>query len=206
MTKIATNPIVIIALGLVLGVGTGIGWFWKAALPLVNKARELRAQAARAGKPEAPWDFWTIEIENLSSELKDTKVAMKKREEDLAAREARLEAERQEMLKQRQELEALRADIGSKMIEIQSDEVKNIKSLAVMYSNLTPKSTLAIFKEMDDTTVVKLLSQMKPDIVSPLFEELGRQGDTDPVLAKRAAQLSEKLRLFKSTKTVANGP
>lgn len=205
MTKVASNPFVLILLGLILGVGTGVGWFWKLAVPLVKKAREARALAAKSGKPDAPWDFWTVEIENLSGELKESRATIRKREEEIAAREARLLAERQELAKQRQDLEALRTEIGSRMIEIQADEAKNLKSLAALYSNLTPKATLTIFKEMDEITVVKLLSIMKPDVVSPLFEEMGKQAVSDPALAKKAAGLSERLRLFKSSKT-ANNP
>jgi hypothetical protein len=200
MTKFATNPLIVIALGLLLGVGTGLGWFWKAAVPLVQQARELRFKKVEGAKPDAPWDFWTIEIENLASELKDTKSLMKKREEEIAARESRLAAEKEEMVKQRREIEALRAEISTQMLEIQADETKNLKSLAGIYSNLTPKATLAIFKEMDDTAVVKLLSLMKADVVSPLFEEMGKQAVSDPVVARRAASLSEKLRLVKINK------
>lgn len=203
MNKLASNPIIVMALGLLLGVGTGVGWFWKAALPLVKHARESRKSAVHSNRPDAPWDFWTLEIDDLSNELKDSKTLLKKREEELAAREGRFNAERAELAKQRQELETLRAEIGTQMIEIQTDEQKNLKSLASIYSNLTPKATLAIFKEMDDRQVVKLMSLMKSDVVSPLFEEMGKQGASDPALARRAAQLSDKLRLFKSTKTAS---
>ncbi|HEU5081183.1 MAG TPA: hypothetical protein VFT72_18365 [Opitutaceae bacterium] len=203
MSKIASNPIIVMALGLVLGVGTGVGWFWKIAVPLVKHAREARAKTVHANRPDAPWDFWTLEIDDLSNELKDSKAALKKREEELAARESRFDAEKAELAKQRQELEALRTEIGTQMIEIQADELKNLKSLASIYSNLTPKATLAIFKEMDDRQVVKLLSLMKTDVVSPLFEEMGKQAAADPVFAKRAAVLSEKLRLYKAAKTAS---
>lgn len=203
MKKLASNPIVILALGLILGVGTGVGWFWKIAVPLVKAAREAKALATVAGKPDAPWDFWTIEIADVANELKEARLALKKREEELAAREARLAAERQELTKQRQELESVRAEIGSRVIEIQADELKNLKSLCNLYSNLTPKATLTIFKEMDDVTVVKLLALMKSDVQGPLFEEMGRQAATDPSVAKKAATLSEKLRLYKSSKTAS---
>lgn len=204
MNKLASNPIVLMVLGLVLGVGTGVGYFKKMAAPLIAHARAAKTVAVHVEKPEAPWDFWTSEIENLSSELKDAKLAIKKREEEMAAREARLVAERQELAKQRQELEAMRAEITTRIGEIQADEVKNLKSLANLYSNLTPKAALTIFKEMDDVTVVKLLSLMKTDVVSPLFEEMGKQAASDPALAKKAAALSEKLRLFKSGKTASS--
>lgn len=204
MNKLASNPIVVIALGLLLGVGTGVGYFMKAAGPLIQHAREARLKAVKSNKPDAPWDFWTIDIENLASELKDEKAAVKKREEEVNARDVRLATEQAELVKQRKELEALRADISSKMTEIQADETKNLKSLAATYSTLTPKACLAIFKEMEDSTVVKLLSIMKPEVVGPLFEEMGKQADTDPGLAKRAAALSEKLRLIKAAKTAAS--
>jgi len=114
-----------------------------------------------------------------------------------------LNAERQELSKQRQQLESMRADISSRITTIQSDEVKNLKSLVATYSSLTPKATLTIFKEMDDTMVVKILSLMKTDTVSPLFEEMSKQGASDPAVARRVATLSEKLRLLKSGQSSA---
>ncbi|MBK9990522.1 MAG: hypothetical protein IPP19_07275 [Verrucomicrobia bacterium] len=203
MIKLATNPIVALAIALLLGVGTGLSMFWKAAVPLVAAAKAAQAKVVDASQPEAPWGFWTLEIENLASELKDQKAVVKKREEELAQREERLNAERQELTKQRQQLESMRAEISNRITTIQSDEVKNLKSLVATYSSLTPKATLTIFKEMDDTMVVKILSLMKTDTVSPLFEEMSKQGAADPAVARRVATLSEKLRLLKSGQSSA---
>jgi hypothetical protein len=204
MNKLASNPIVVIALGLFLGVGTGVGYFMKVARPLIQHAREARLKAVKTNKPDAPWDFWTIDIENLASELKEEKAAVKKREEELNLRDERVTTEKAELLKQRKELEALRADITSKITEIQIVDMKNLKALAATYSTLTPKACLAIFRDLQDSTVVKLLSIMKPEVVGPLFEEMGRQADIDPSLAKRAAVLSEELRLIKVAKPATN--
>jgi hypothetical protein len=57
---------------------------------------------------------------------------------------------------------------------------------------------------MDDSTAVKILSLMKPDVVGPIFEEMSRAAGTDTTLARRAAMLSEKLRLMKSSKPAAS--
>jgi hypothetical protein len=195
------NPIILVALGLFLGVGTSLGLFWQAAGPLVAAAKQNRVKPHGMAKPEAPWDFWTIEIENLAAELKDAKAGLKKREDDLIAREGRFTAERLELAKQRQQLEALRAEIENTVISIKNEEIKNMKTLAATYSNLSPKATLTIFKQMDDATVVRLLGLMKIDVVSPLFEEMSKQAANDPALAKRVAQLSEKFRLYQSTST-----
>lgn len=196
------NPVVLIALGLLLGVGTAVGLVWIAAKPLVAELAAARAAATTVVRPERPWDFWTIEIEGLASELKEQKDALKAREEAFALREGRLAAEQQELAKIRKQLETMRDEIAGKMIEIQAEETKNLKTLASTYSNLSPKTAVSILREMDEVTVVKLLSIMKTDEVSALFEEMGKSGD--PALIKRAAQFSEKIRLLKSSRTTSS--
>ena len=54
---------------------------------------------------------------------------------------------------------------------------------------------------MDDVTVVKILSLMKSDSVAPIFEEMSRSSTADPALARRAAALSEKLRLVRTARS-----
>lgn len=201
MNKLS-NPLIIIALGLLLGVGTSLFLFWKSAVPLVTAAKVMRAKATvhKPVQPEAPWDFWTIEIEELSNELKDAKAALKKKEDEVLAREQRFAAEREELNKQRKQIEALRAEIASRIIEVQGDEVKSLKTLATTYSTMTPRAMVPILREMDDATVVKIFSLMKTETVGAIFEELGRQSASDAVLARRVALISDKFRLLK-TKT-----
>jgi len=81
---------------------------------------------------------------------------------------------------------------------ISADESKNLRSLAQTYTNLTPKAAVSIFREMDDATAVKILSLMKPDVVGPIFEEMANNAYGDSSLARRAAILSDKLRLLRS--------
>ncbi len=195
------NLMLFAVLGIVLGVGAGVGSFWTAAKKLVAAARVAQAAAHTPAQPEAPWDFWTVEMEALAQELKDAKDGLKAREESLTQREGRLSAERVELARQRQQIEQMRQQLSGYLLEITTEEMKNIKPLAATYSSLSPKAVLTIFKEMDDATVVKLLSIMKTDVVAPLFEEMTKQAVADPTIAKRVAHLSEKLRLLKSTKT-----
>lgn len=196
--KLISNPIVIVVLGLVLGVGTSSALIWTTAKPLVRQIAESLASETKPARPEPPWDFWTIEVESLAKELKEQKAALKQREEGLAGRESRLKSEQQELEKTRRQIEALRSEIGSKMIEVQADEAKNLKTLAATYRNLSPKTAVAILREMDELTVVKVLSLMKTDEVSALFEEMAKSGD--PALIKRAAHLSERIRLLKTVR------
>lgn len=194
------SPLVVAILGGVLGLGAGLGWFWLQAQSVVTEVRAARLAAAEPARPAKPWDFWTLEIDNLASELKDAKALLAKREEELALRENRLAAEVREMEKLRAQLEALRTEIGQRVVEVQAEELRNLKSLAATYSNLTPKAALAIMREMDDGMIAKLLALMKPDVTGPIFEEMAQASGSDPALAKRAAELSDRLRLLRPVK------
>ena len=197
------NPFVTAGMGLILSVAVGVFTFWRAAGVLVTNAMELRAAAKAAGMPkkEKGWDFWTIEIENLSNELKEEKARLHKQAELLEQREARLTAERKEITAMRGEIEGLRKEIAEKVISIRDDEAKNLRALSQTYANLTTRAAVAIIREMDDVTAVKILFLMKPDVVGPIFEEMSKTSGTDGTpLSRRAAILSEKLRLMKAKK------
>ncbi len=199
MTKIIHNPAIIAALAVILGVTAGIVPLWRAGDRLVTQAMLTHVQKAKAGKVQG-WDFWTIEVDNLASELKDEKARLKKQSELLDQRAARIAGEQQELDKVRTNIEGMRKEIAEKVIEIQADESKNLRALSQTYAALTPKAAVAIIREMDDMTVVKILSLMKPDVVAPIFEEMSKTSDREGLLSRRAAVISEKLRLMKSTR------
>jgi len=199
--KLLANPAIVAVLGILSGTAVGLGWFWRAANHMVDQVIAARPVAPVPEGKDQGWDFWTIEIDGLSAELKDEKARLRAQSDALIQRTARLDSEQQELAKVRSDIEAMRAEINRKVIEITADEMKNLKGLSQTYSSLSPKAAVAIFKEMDDTTAVKILSLMKSDIVGPIFEEMARTQGPDGPLAKRAATLSEKLRLMKSTKT-----
>lgn len=197
-----TNPAAAAALGLVISVGVGVGTIW----PALTKLLEQAAAQATAPVPipvefkQKGWDFWTIEVENLSRELKAEREKQKKLAESLDQRAGRLASEEKELAKIRTEVEGMRRQISERIVEITADEAKNLRTLASTYAGLTPKAAVAILKEMDDATVVKILSLMKPDVITPLFEEMSKGGTPESLLAKRAAQISEKLRMMKAAK------
>ena len=201
MTKLL-NPAITAALGLCLSVAVGVGLCWRTLVPMLQQA------AATVHPPEAQtelkrkgWDFWTIEIDNLSTELKGERERLHKESDLLDQRAARLAAEEKELAKVRADIEGLRKEIADRVIEISTDELKNIRSLSQTYTNLTPRAVVAIFREMDDTTAVKILSLMKADTVGPIFEQMSQTAGADGTsMARRAAILSEKLRLMKASK------
>ena len=95
--KMLQNPFVLIVLGLLAGPGTGLWLFAQRLDTLAAVVVAARARAAEAAQPPEPWGFWSIELENLSAELKDEKAHLQQREEALDQREARFASEQAEL-------------------------------------------------------------------------------------------------------------
>jgi flagellar motility protein MotE (MotC chaperone) len=202
-------PLILVALALVEGVATGPLLYWRKADALISQLAVRRKQLQTEQSARAKgWDFWTIAIDNLTAELKGEKARIRQQADQLDQRTARLAAEKQELDKMRADIEGMRRQMDERVIAIGVDEAKNLRSLAQTYATLSPHGAVTILREMDDATVVKILSLMKPDIVGPIFEEMAKPAGGDDALAKRAAVLSEKIRLMKagppSTATAAN--
>lgn len=195
------NPAIAAVLGIVMSVVVGVGLSMRVLAPLMEQAATVPEKVLPEEFKQRGWDFWTIEIDNLSNELKEERARLKKQSELLDQRAARIAAEEKELAKVRTDVETLRKEIGAKVIEITTDEMKNFKTLSQTYSTLTPKAVVAIVREMDDNTVAKIFSLMKTDVVGPIFEEMSKSASADGTpMAKRAAVLSERLRLLKNTK------
>lgn len=203
MTKVLQNPALLSVVALLLGAAAGVFPLLHVGDQIISQVRATRVAAAKEKKAQG-WDFWTVEVDNLASELKEEKNRQHKQAELLDQRAARLDAEQQELEKLRTNIENMRREIGEKVVEIRTDETKNLRGLAQTYTNLTPRAAVAIIREMDDSTVVKILSLMKPDVVAPIFEEMSKTPDKDGSLARRVAILSEKLRLLKAAKTASS--
>jgi flagellar motility protein MotE (MotC chaperone) len=198
--KILANPAVVIGLAVLLSTVPVLGMIWQESATIVHSAVAKQVAAIEATRPEKPWDFWTPEVENLAKELTEQRGGFARREAELAAREKRLADESHELDEIRRKIETLRTEITSRLVEVQAQELRNLKSLSTTYSKLTPAAAAAIFTEMDDLTVAKILSLMKADIHTAILQEFTRNPGPDNANVKRAAELSQRLRLLMPTK------
>jgi hypothetical protein len=68
------HPATAATVGLVLSIGVGVGLSWRTLSTVVITRPHAAASEPTEAKRKG-WDFWTIEIENLSNELKEEKTA-----------------------------------------------------------------------------------------------------------------------------------
>ncbi len=153
--------------------------------------------------PVTLWSFKPTAVDAMVLELKKEKEKLDARETDLGKLEAQIKSERQELEKVRADIEAMRDQISQSIPRIEESEAKNIKNLAKTYASVEPTAAVAIFKELNDNTVVKILSFMKAETAGAILAEMSRQQDKDESMAKRAARISDKLRLLEPLQKTA---
>ncbi len=125
-------------------------------------------------------------------ELKNRKEALAEKEKDLNDLAARLQSERAELCQLTQTVERVQTEFDQNVTRVQQAEEVNLKKLAKMYAAMSPDGAAAIFKELDDKAIVKVMIFMKESESAPVLELMARQSEAD---AKRAAAISERLRL-----------
>ena len=166
-------------------------------------AAKQAAEAAAAAPPPQIWSFKTAAIDELITELKSERQSLIEEQKDLASLSSQVTAERQEVERVKQEVTRLRQELEARIVEVNENERDNLKKLVATYSVMPPTGAVLIFRETDEDTVVKILSVMKPDRVALILGEMARLVDKDRAdepPSRRAARISDKLRLMKALK------
>ena len=86
----------------------------------------------------------------------------------------------------------MQVEFDRNVVRVEESETANLKKLVKLYSGMAPENAVQILKQMDEGTVVRMMTLMKDSDASPLLEAMAKQGETE---AKRAASISERLRL-----------
>jgi len=152
--------------------------------------------------PPRLWNFNSDAVTQMIADLKTSREKLTSDEKGLVTLKAQLEAEKVELEKLREELQSMRTEIDERVLEVQESEVKNLKTLSQTYAAMPPAAAVAIFREMDENMVVKILSVMKFDRTGPILGEMskGVERPGEEPMARRAARISDKLRLIKPIK------
>ncbi len=152
--------------------------------------------------PPRLWNFNSDAVSQLIADLNSGREKLAADQKGVTTLKAQLDAEKAELEKLRTELQQMRLEIDERVLEIQDSEIKNLKTLAQTYSAMPPVQAVAIFREMDENTIVKVLACMKVDKTGPILGEMGKIQEKagEESMAKRAARISDKLRLIKPLK------
>ena len=170
--------------------------FWKPPATPKKPARVFAAKPAvefALGETNTPsWDYHNPDVEELVKELQHGKAQVAQRAVQLDELAARLQSERLEINQVTQKVQQLQLEFDQKVNRVRDEEVSNLKKLAKTYSTMSVEGTAAIFRQLDDSAVVKILMFMKEAETAPILEAMAKPAETD---AKRVAGISEQLRL-----------
>jgi flagellar motility protein MotE (MotC chaperone) len=186
MIKLLTSPWTSVPVGALLYLASML-LFWKTPHPpAVNPGK---AGAAFTGHS---WDFTNPEADQLMIELKSEKGLLALRKQQLDELASRLGMERDELASATLAVRKLQDQFDKSVTRVQEEEVPNLKKLAKVYAGMTPDSAASVMSQMEDAVVVKIMLYMKESEAGSILEMLAKKG---PAEAKRAADISERLRL-----------
>jgi hypothetical protein len=198
--KLLTSPWILMILAMVLHLAGYIGALMTHPFTVPSfKKPEVKVvgiEEILEGKTtDVDWYFKTEELDKFVEELNERRDLLDEREQSLASLQAHIAVEKEELEKLKAEIESRHKALSDQILIIRKNEINNLKSLATSYTNMDPKACIAVFNQMDNLLVIKLLAMMKADRVALLFDEMVKSGSTNPEMIKRVAQLSEQLRL-----------
>jgi flagellar motility protein MotE (MotC chaperone) len=183
--------------GLVCYLGVTAATWNAATANMVIGHEEAPSDAPPEGVDQTPWMFNNIEVEALVRELREEREALNKKEKDLNELSARLQSEREELNLLTNAMNRMQKEFDKSVSTVSEAEMANLKKLAKTYSGMEPEGAAAIFKQMDDPSIVKIMVVMKEQETGPILAALAQMGAAD---AKRAGELTEKIRLSVSPK------
>ncbi len=190
--KILKNSIVSSILGLVLYAVVTV-LVWKAPAHIVEGELAQDHIVAQAKTAVPSWEFQSQEAELLVAELKAEREALDRREKELNDLAERLKAERLEINVVTQAVHQLQAQVEAHIVRINAEEAVNLKKLARTYASMSPEGAAPILKELEESTLLKILALMKETESAPVLEEMARLGVDE---AKRVARVTDRLRFY----------
>ena len=209
--KLISSPLLIILVATLLGVGVACFAVWKRIPEYAAMAAQVRPKPKVETEQALDRTPSAAVTNRAVNELKLAKDQLAVREASLGEQAKRLESERLELERTRADIELMRKQVEGYLNEAKGlnakarsedsvFELKNLKTLVQTYSNMSPKSAVAIMLQMEDASAVKIFSMMKADVAAGIFEEMGKQAVSDPTMAKRAAKIAEGVKNFRAPK------
>lgn len=143
-----------------------------------------------SAEDDPSWRFRNPEFNQWISQVQNEKEKLDVREQQLDDWQRRINLELQEMSLVTQTVNDLQSNFDKNVIRFKAQETDNIKHQARLVSAMSPQGAVAMFSQMSDDDVVRILFVMKPDQASVILDTLSTMGPAD---ARRAALLTDRL-------------
>lgn len=204
MKKLLQSGWLIPLLGTLLYLGTTYFLLDPTSLKIPARAATTEDEAAvENALTGTPWDFTSPELDRMIRELKEQKEKLAARETELNEYAARLAAERAELNNVTQQVYQLQTDFNRVVTYVSQKEAETLKRQAKVFATMTPSDAARVLSEMTDDQIVRLLMFMSEEEMANILAVLAKPG---PENAKRAAELSERLRLSVEAPAAGKSP
>ena len=178
----------IVLLTLILLAGTVFVSFFKHAPP--PKSPTVQNVNIDGAAVAALWNTQTGHIEQLTFELRNREYRLDDRAQELKEVEERIHNETLELQRFQNKLVSLQNKLDETILIIENEEVKNLRDMAVKYSNMEPDTVIQVFDVMDDIEVVKVLYFMDADAQAAIFSAMiDRKEEDAPALSQRTKDI-----------------
>ena len=185
MTRILQSGWMVALLGCVLYLATTIF--------VLSPSKFAGAQFLKpdySAEDDPSWRFRNPEFNQWVAQIQNEKEKLDLREQQLDDWQRRINLELQEMSLVTQTVNDLQSNFDRNVIRFKAQETDNVKHQAKLVSAMSPQGAVAMFSQMSDDDVVRILFAMKPDQASVILDTLSTMG---PAEAKRAALLTDRL-------------
>ncbi len=162
--------------------------------------------AGPTDKPPRIWNFKTDAVDELIAELHDERARFAEEQKSIETVRVQISTDRAELERVRDEIKALRDELDQRVVKIQETDLKNMKTLSTQYSAMKPATAVAIFHEMEEDMIVRILGVMKADRITAILEEMAKVHEKpgEEPTPRRIVRIMDKLRLLQMPKKEAS--
>ena len=165
-----------------------------------QKQTEVLAKKEKEKNKISIWDKQVKDFTGLLAQLETARNQQEIREKQLKAFEDQLKNEREALNVLKQSIEILQSELERRLIKVQESEVKNLKTLAESYTNMTPESVAKIFEESEETSVIKIMHFLAPETLGAILQVMSKEISKDEKAGAKINHLLESFRLSEEVK------
>jgi len=205
--KLFTSTWFIAILALIINLGVVWGTLFSHKKEIIELAVAQQPEEHEETLSPIEPAYWTLrfsEFDTMVEAVKARDAALTEREASLEAQAAALEAERQQLQKMQEAVKAEQRALDEILFGIEDHERDNLRFLATTYAAMDPKSVVPIWEQMSDEQVMKIILQMKPDVVASIFAAMIERDDEAGAQSERVARIAREIRRFRRPDAKAN--